>query len=138
MFCRQCGAQVDDNDKFCVNCGFKLQEENINEKEDTLENLEKDFSNLENKMDSIFTAPNTDREYLRKKWVTLLLFCFPYTSFLGIHHFYNKRHLRGALYILLDMLMGILYIYIGIVFFHINFCFRCYFVFFHNRFNMDY
>ena len=38
MFCRQCGTQVNADDKFCVNCGFKLKEES-DVKQDVLAEL---------------------------------------------------------------------------------------------------
>ena len=107
MFCRQCGTQVNDNDKFCSKCGFNLNS-TINNQESEIADIEKDFSALENKIDSITDKSFGEKEYLRKKWVTVILFLIPYTSLFGIHHFYNKRHLRGILYISLELLMLIL------------------------------
>lgn len=26
MFCRQCGAEIDENDAFCSNCGYKREQ----------------------------------------------------------------------------------------------------------------
>ena len=104
MFCGNCGTQVKVYDKFCSKCGFKLKDD-INIEQDVLIELEKDFSSLDNKLEEVMKPINSPKEYLRKKWVTILLFLIPYASFFGIHHFYNKRYLRGILYITLDLIM---------------------------------
>lgn len=84
MFCRNCGNQVNDDDKFCGKCGFVLQENKNIKTEPKLEELKEEIKGI---------------EYPRKKWITILLFLIPFTSFYGIHHFYNKRIIRGILYI---------------------------------------
>ena len=76
MFCRQCGTQVNDDDKFCVNCGFKLKEES-DVKQDVLAELEKDFSYLDSKLENKVTLLNITDEYPRKKWITVILFLIP-------------------------------------------------------------
>ena len=65
MFCRQCGTQVNDNDKFCSKCGFNLNS-TINNQESEIADIEKDFSVLENKINSITDKSFGGKEYLRK------------------------------------------------------------------------
>ena len=41
MFCKNCGKEIDDNSKFCMFCGVTLNEENIEEKSETIEKEKK-------------------------------------------------------------------------------------------------
>lgn len=92
MFCKNCGTQINSDDKFCTKCGLNLQKNNVvlqnNEHNENIKILEK--------------------KYQRKKWVTIVLFLVPFTALIGIHHFYNKRYLRGILYISLLFIFSIL------------------------------
>ena len=107
MFCKNCGTEINSSDKFCYKCGFNLQEDKPN-KTLTEQEIEKDFEKLDSKISAITNNSNNinSTEYLRKKSITLFLFLFPFTSLWGIHHFYNKRHLRGILYITLSLIFN--------------------------------
>ena len=99
MFCKNCGNEVKRDQKFCSECGYKLQENNNIKSENKV--------NIINTINSINEEGHItySTKFIRKRWITILLFLIPYTSLFGIHDFYNKRTLRGLLYITLDFFM---------------------------------
>ncbi len=93
MFCRQCGTQVNDDDKFCVNCGFKLKGES-DVKQDVLAEVEKDFSQLNKRLENI-NSINSHDHYFKNKWITLILYLLPAFGWLGIYNIYANRKKGG-------------------------------------------
>ena len=87
MFCRQCGTQVNDNDKFCVNCGVLIEEDDST------------FRNDINLSDAkgIITEEFTYKR-IKKKWVTFVLWIF--LGWLGLHYIYKGDYFMGMLYII--------------------------------------
>lgn len=103
MFCRNCGKQINDKSKFCQFCGYNLQE---NKSIDTKQNDTEKTNITTNNINVV--VREIEEEFIKNKATTLFLFLFPFTSLWGIHHFYNKRHLRGILYISLSLIFNML------------------------------
>ncbi len=103
-YCRQCGEEVSENDKFCPKCGARLDGEN---------NFSDDLNRvIHPKVKDEFNVSPKSRA------VAAILACpfFIGLGLLGIHLFYIGNTKRGLAYLLLVLLLGWLIIPAIIVF----------------------
>jgi len=73
MFCKNCGAQIDDKAAICVKCGVATG--------NTMQSIRGDIPDG------------------RFDWLTTLLLCF-FLGFLGVHSFYTKKTTIGVIQLL--------------------------------------
>lgn len=71
MFCKYCGAQINDNADVCVNCGCSVRDQR--------------------------TAANGTGD--NNRWLVLVLLCF-FLGCLGIHRFYVGKTVTGVVQLL--------------------------------------
>ncbi|WP_250277410.1 TM2 domain-containing protein [[Clostridium] colinum] len=97
MFCRQCGTRVNDDDKFCVNCGLSIKEDS-----DILDN----DTNLSNT--KILNTQEFSYKRIKKKWVTFVLWIF--FGWIGLHHIYKGDYFMGVFYIISNLVTPVILI----------------------------
>lgn len=83
MFCKNCGAEVRENQAVCLNCGAAISEQ------------------MQNGM-----GTNSDPSVSDKSWLATLLICFFVGGF-GIHRFYVGKVGTGLLWLFTFGLCGI-------------------------------
>ena len=97
MFCRQCGTQVNNDDKFCVNCGIAIKE-----KSDIFDN------SIDSSDNKIHDTEEFKYKRIKKKWVTFVLWVF--FGWIGLHHIYKGDYFMGILYIVGNIISPIIII----------------------------
>lgn len=88
-FCSKCGAKLNDNDKFCPDCGFRVSDPVRSFKEN--ENISNDLKNI--------VSTNADNPSDKSRLCALLLWFF--LGGFGAHYFYAGNSSKGVLYIVL-------------------------------------
>lgn len=94
-FCQNCGAQIENGVKFCINCGQPVRQQTAQQPTYQQPNV------IINNVNTV-TVPN-GRE--KNKWVAFLLCLF--LGPLGAHKFYEGKVGMGILYLLTAGLVGI-------------------------------
>ncbi len=88
MFCKKCGKEIDDNSKFCPNCGANLQDE--------IEVIDS------------YSAPKAKNGSTSKsRGLALIFACLGLFTIAGIHRFYVGKIGTGILWLLTGGLLGI-------------------------------
>jgi len=111
MFCKKCGQEIKDGDKFCPNCGTEVNPSNTNSNSafsDDINNVVDNLKNVKNATDSSS----------KSRAVALILSC-PLVlglGFLGLHCFYVGKTGRGIAYLLCTLLLWWLLIPLIVVF----------------------
>lgn len=88
MFCKNCGKEIDNKSKFCQFCGCKLISEDYNT--NLLSTTEETINQIENSSNNNEQVTFIMNEY-KSKWVTLLLYFFPFFGWFGLYNLYAKR-----------------------------------------------
>lgn len=102
MYCSKCGSQIDDAAAFCVHCGAKVGEQQVQPQAQAQPQVQQPVINVINNNTNV----NSGFGYVRKnKWVAFFL-CLLLGEF-GVHRFYVGKVGTGIIWLLTLGLGGI-------------------------------